>query len=313
MWEEYENRFAAIKAECPSVVVRPLKHEKAKAGTTWRDRWGCLWKYNIDYLEGQVVKHPLKNWQDFAQFSAPEVETEQNWEEVKADTFQAKKKGEAAFGWVEHGFFYLKLTYLQGFENLMLDIAEGNAALDELIGLLTNYWMEVTRRWIDLDVDCISFGDDLGLQNSLPVSPSAWRTYIKPAYKKIFSLCRNNNVEVYLHTDGYILDIIPDLIQCGVTILNPQDLVNGLENLKKLTKGKIAIDLDIDRQKIIVFGTPDEIDSHIRTCITTLGSPTGGLSLVYGAYPGTPVQNIEAVIRAMEKYRTLWVKDKPKI
>ncbi len=58
-----------------------------------------------------------------------------------------------------------------------------------------------------------------------------------------------------------------------------------------------------------MLGTPAEVDAHIRNCIGTLGSADGGLSLVYGAYPGTPVENIEAVVRAMEAYHDMWVKD----
>ena len=119
-------------------------------------------------------------------------------------------------------------------------------------------------------------------------------------------LARDRGVPVHLHTDGYIVDIIPDLIEIGVTDLNPQDLVNGLDNLERLAKGKVHISLDIDRQRITVFGTPEQIDVHIKTCIETLGSPTGGLSLVWGVYPGTPIENIEATVRAMEKYHDLW-------
>jgi uroporphyrinogen decarboxylase len=58
---------------------------------------------------------------------------------------------------------------------------------------------------------------------------------------------------------------------------------------------------------VTVFGTPEEIDAHIKSCIGTLGSPEGGLSLVWGVYPGTPIENIEAGVRAMERYRGMWV------
>ena len=120
-------------------------------------------------------------------------------------------------------------------------------------------------------------------------------------------MARNRGATVFLHTDGYIVPIISDLIETGVTTLNPQDLVNGLETLERLAKGKIHINLDIDRQKITVYGTPDEVREHIRTCILTLGSPEGGLSLRWGVYPPTPIENIEAAVRTMQEYRTYWV------
>ena len=220
-----------------------------------------------------------------------------------------EREGKLKSGFVEHGFLYLRLTYLRGFENFMVDVGEKRRELKELIRMVANYWCEVVKRWIDLGVEIIYFGDDLGHQNSLPISPSSWRELIKPPYKRIFSLCRENGVEVYLHTDGYIVDIIPDLIECGVSILNPKDLVNGLDNLRRLAKGKVCIDLDIDRQKITAFGDPDEIDLHILKCVKTLGSPTGGLMLIYGAYQGTPKENIAQVIISMERYHDWWVKN----
>ena len=48
--------------------------------------------------------------------------------------------------------------------------------------------------------------------------------------------------------------------------------------------GKICVDLDIDRQNI------------------TVGSKDGGFMMIYGWYPGTPIENAEAVMDAMEKY-----------
>ncbi|MCD6285205.1 MAG: hypothetical protein J7M39_04740, partial [Anaerolineae bacterium] len=50
------------------------------------------------------------------------------------------------------------------------------------------------------------------------------------------------------------------------------------------------------------FGTPEQIDRHIADCVRSLGSPDGGLMLIFGAYPGTPPENVGAVIRAMQKY-----------
>lgn len=308
VWKKYEDKMEEIKKQFPGINIVLHKQEEWKAGTTKKDKWGCLWFYAIDYLEGQVIEHPLENQENFKDYRAPDPGEYTDWKKFEEEIKITREKGELAEGGVEHGFLFLKLTYLRGFENLMIDIAERNPLLYHLIEIITDYWMDVVKRYINTGVDLIYFGDDLGLQKSLPISPSAWREFIKPSYKKIFSYCRENNVAVYLHTDGYILDIIPDLIECGVSVLNPQDLVNGIDNLERIAKGKVALDLDIDRQRLTVYGKTEEIDTHIFNCIKKLGSPEGGLSLVWGVYPGTPVENIEAVIAAMEKYRLYWKK-----
>ncbi|MBN1444993.1 MAG: hypothetical protein JW957_02660 [Candidatus Omnitrophica bacterium] len=309
VWKQFETQMEKLTKQFPGISVSISKDETRKAGSTRMDKWGCLWSYAQDYLEGQVVEHPLKDWNNFKSYTPPAPEDYTDWKKVESDIREAKRKGKLTSGGAEHGFLFLKLADLRGFENSMVDIAEKNPRIVKLIDMITDYWMEVIKRYIAIGVDMIGFGDDLGLQKSLPISPPAWREFIKPPYKKIFSYCRANNVHVGLHTDGYILDIIPDLIECGVSVLNPQDVVNGIDNLERLAKGKVAINLDIDRQGLTVFGKKREIEGHILNCVKTLGSPEGGLSLIWGVYPGTPIENIEVVISSMDKYRLYWKKN----
>ncbi|HUW55925.1 MAG TPA: hypothetical protein VMZ92_04770, partial [Planctomycetota bacterium] len=103
---------------------------------------------------------------------------------------------------------------------------------------------------------------------------------------------------------GYVMDIIDRVIDCGVTIVNLQDLVNGIDAMARELKGRVCIDLDVDRQKVTRFGTPRQVDRLIREEVETLGSKAGGLMMVHGVYPGIPLENIKATMDAMEKYAT---------
>ncbi|MCD6291261.1 MAG: hypothetical protein J7M34_12215 [Anaerolineae bacterium] len=306
IWESNRDYFATIFAKAPDVSITLDQNPAREHENESTDAWGCRWHYPGQYLDGQVVSHPLDDWSKWRTYRSPDPADYTDWDRARADAAEARRKGQLVIGHIEHGFFYLRLSYLRGFENLMLDIADNRPELHELIAVITDYWAEVVRRWIEIGVDMIVFGDDLGHQNALPMRPDRWRDLILPTYRRLFAPCREHGIEVYLHTDGYIVDIIPDLIAAGVTVLNPQDLVNGLGSLKRLAWGKTTLDLDIDRQHITVFGTPAEIREHIANCIRTLGSPRGGLMLIYGAYPGTPVENIGAVIQAMQEYHTWW-------
>jgi hypothetical protein len=307
VWDRDRDYFEALLKHTPDVLVSTAQDTARATDHKERDAWGCLWHYPGSYLDGQVIHHPLDDWDKLQEFKVPDPADFIDWENARGDVEQARLEGKLTQGFVEHGFLYLRLTYLRGFENFMLDVAEERSELFELRDAVANYWDEVVQRWLDIGVDLIQFADDLGHQASLPIHPDSWRKLILPAYEKTFTRCRNKGVEVFLHTDGYIVDIIPDLIKAGVTALNPQDLVNGLDNLKRLAWGKVGIVLDVDRQKITAFGTPEEIEDHIAACIRILGSHQGGLMLVYGAYPGTPVKNVGAVIRAMQKYHNYWV------
>ena len=85
-------------------------------------------------------------------------------------------------------------------------------------------------------------------------------------------------------------------------ILNLQDLVNGLDWIQANLKGKVCIDLDIDRQKITPYGTPEDIDRLIRKEVEMIGSREGGMMMIYGLYPGVPLENVKALMDAMTTY-----------
>ncbi|MBC8456737.1 MAG: hypothetical protein H8D67_01920 [Deltaproteobacteria bacterium] len=308
VWKEFGERLNWLENFSPHVSVGIARETIRPAGSEATDIWGCHWTYPLESHDGQCVRHPIASLSDFQNYQPPEPDKHTNWEQAKKNIENTRSEGKVARGGTDHGFIFLRLTYLRGFENFMLDIAEERPELEKLIDIVEGYWFEVVKRWVELGVDVIGFGDDLGLQNALPISPAAWRRYIKPSYQRIFSYCRSNGVHVSLHSDGYIVDIIPDLIECGVSILNPQDFVNGLDNLARLAKGKVFIHLDIDRQKIAAFGEPENIDAHILNCFRTLGSPNGGLSSIWYVFPPARLENIEAGTRAMDKYATYWNK-----
>jgi len=67
-----------------------------------------------------------------------------------------------------------------------------------------------------------------------------------------------------------------------------------------------SIDLDIDRQRITRFGTPAEIDALIRKEVKKLGSAQGGLMMVFGLYPGTPLENVKALMDVMKRSATYY-------
>ncbi|MBD3181555.1 hypothetical protein GF312_04630 [Candidatus Poribacteria bacterium] len=306
VWQEYGDQLDKLNDFSPYVSVGMSRSSIHQAGSEATDIWGCKWIYPIESHDGLCEGHPIGSWSDLKDYQPPDPDKHTDWKKAEENFKKLKAEGRVCHGGTDHGFIFLRLTYLRGFQNMMMDMADHKPELDELISIVENYWFQVIKRWVDIGADVVGFGDDLGLQTSLPVSPTTWRRYIKPSYNRIFSYCRQNDVHVSLHSDGYILDIIPDLIECGVSQINPQDLVNGLDNLENLAKGKLYIHLDIDRQQLMVFGTPDEIDRHIHDCIKTLGSPKGGLSMIWYAFPPTKIENIEAGVKAMHEYADYW-------
>ena len=272
------------------------------------DAWDCRWENIEEGLAGQVLGHPIEDWSALDSYQPPDLlevddwGAPRDWDAVARGLDAAEEHGGLRMGGgLHHGFMFMRLYYLRGFENLMLDIGSRDSRLDTLIEMVLEANWRVVERYLELGVEYMSFGDDLGNQVNLPISPASWREYIGPCYERLYSPCRDAGAHVYMHSDGDIKEIIPDLASYGVTMVNPQIRANGLENLERICKGKIAVALDLDRQ-IFQFATPDEIDAHIREAVETLALPEGGLRVSAEVAQDVPLANIEAICVAFEKY-----------
>ena len=273
------------------------------------DCWGVVWENITRGVAGQAVVHPLQDWAALDEWKKhlPDPMRDDcfsqrpDWKDVEKWFHDAKGRGDLAWGGgLAHGFFFMYLYYLRGFENLMLDLAADDPRIHEVIAILQDYSVAVVQKYLDLGAEIMSFGEDLGMQTALPISPAMWRRVVKPVYEAAFGPCRDRAVPVYLHSDGHILEIIPDLIETGVRVLNPQIRANGLAGLQEMARGKVAINQDLDRQ-LFPFVTPSGIEDHITEVFEGLYLPEGGLMLLAEVGPEVPLENVDAICRTFEK------------
>lgn len=282
-----------------------------RAGGTFTDSYGCVWHGEVDGIIGVVEGHPLESWDSFDDFHMPNPETHKplgpvDWQAERERLQRAAEQGELRMAGTEHGFLFLRLYYLRGFENLMLDMAMDEPRLQQLIDTITDYTLFQVRRYLEYGIDVYGIAEDLGAQTASVMGPRMFARWIAPAYRTLIDPLRAAGVHVHNHSDGYVMDIIDQLLDVGMSICNIQDLVNGVDNIRDELKGRVCVDLDVDRQSIVPYGTPREIDELIEYEVRTLGSERGGLMLTCGIYPPTPPESIDAVLTAMEKYERYW-------
>jgi len=247
---------------------------------TFTDEWGCIWSNVDEGMEAIVTGHPVKAREDILTLEIPKNRD----------------------GRLPHGFMYLRLLDLRGFEEAMVDFAEECDELQILIDKVLAYNCLQIEAVLDGAPEIVNFADDLGIQNALAIGPEKWRKYLKPCFKQMYKMVRDTGRMVYMHTDGMIYEIMPDLFECGVNMINPQIRANGLDNLERVCKGKIPINLDLDRQ-LFPFATPSQLDDHVRECVETLYLPEGGLGLVVEIGYEVPLANVAALFEAVRKYR----------
>ena len=311
-WMKYREDLERIVLHHPKIFIPyekgnkdfdecPLSYRK----DYYQDNWGCLW-YNVEGgMLGQVVEHPLSDWKFLDTYKLPDPLkksdfAEWDWHEIRRTVEEQKKKGLLTSG--SGGELFTRLWYLRGFENLMLDIATDDPHLPKLIEMLTKHEVKLVSKWLEIGVDIIHFHTDIGTQNGLMISPAKFRKYIKPMFKKIFMSCRKAGTHIFLSSDGCLLEIIDDLVDCGVSVHDPQFRANTLEGICRAYKGKLCAMVDLDQQRILPFGSRAEINKHVREIVERLNSPEGGLMIYAEIQPIYPLKNIEAIFEALEEY-----------
>lgn len=248
------------------------------------DEWGCVWSNVDEGMNAIVTGHPVK---DEDSVFALQIPPNRN-------------------GMIPHGFMYLRLLDLCGFENGMTMFAEEGEAIRTLIDKVLEYNIYQFAAIIPRLGEWAGFGDDLGMQNALAIGPVKWRKYMKPCFRVLYGMLKaaKPDLLIYMHTDGCIYEIMPDLMDCGVDMINPQFRANGIDNLVRVCRKEqvIPINLDLDRQ-LFPFATRQEIFEHVEECVKSLYLPQGGLGLNLEFNYEIPLENIAATLDAVEKYR----------
>jgi uroporphyrinogen decarboxylase len=150
--------------------------------------------------------------------------------------------------------------------------------------------------------------DDLGMQDGPFMSPELYRKRVKPYHNKIYSFIKSHcDAYLVLHSDGAISPFIPDLIEMGIDALNPvQFTAKGMQTDR--LKREFGQDIcfwggGCDTQKVLPFGTPDQVRDEVKRRIDDL-APGGGFvfAAVHNITPGVPAENIAVMFETAREY-----------
>lgn len=291
--------------------VNPDYAPNQRKDEPYTDPWGCVWTTTDDGITGSVHVHPLSDWSKLSTYAPPDPEEIDgtypvDWRNLRERVRRQKENGELVVGELPHGHTFLRLQDIRGYENLIFDMVDDNPKLRDLIAMVAEFNYQVVLKWMMLGPDMMCYPEDLGMQVGPMLSPGHFREYIKPVYQKLMKPARETDCIVHMHSDGDIRTLADDLVEGGVEVINLQDLVNGIDWIADRFAGRTCIEVDIDRQAITARGTPEQIDALIREEIEKLGGKAGGLMMIYGLYPGVPLENAAALMNAMERYATYY-------
>jgi len=292
LFEKYPQDFASA-----SGAARTLEWGPSWSKGTYTDEWGVTWRNLQNGVIGQPIGHPLDDWQKLADYQLPDLliyisETQKS----------INKADHSKYVLLDGGSIWHRLHYLRGFKETLLDIVTGRKELFLLIDRLVEYNLEWLKSMLEMDVDGVMFGDDWGTQQRLMIKIEQWRRIFKPVYKKMFDEVRKKGKHVFFHSDGYVIDILPDFIEMGLDVANIQVSLMGIQTIGERFGGKLCIAADVDRQHVLPFGTPRQVRDLVKDIIQGFKGLNGGLILYGEIGPDVSVENAESMLETLWKY-----------
>ena len=199
--------------------------------------------------------------------------------------------------------------YVRGIDQILLDVALAPEIAETIFEKIAAFYQEYARRTFeaaDGGIDVFMMGDDFGTQKGLFMSPEMWRRFLRPGFEAFVALGRKYGCKVAHHSCGSIRPIIPELIECGLDVLNPvqPDVANmDRRELKRSFGDRLSFHGSISIQKTLPFGTPEDVRDEVRERVQTL-APGGGFVFctAHNIQADTPTENIVALFEGYREF-----------
>lgn len=267
---------------------------------TYIDEWGAVFTNIHKGIIGEV-KNPVINeddWSDWKQnVHIPEELLTFDINEInesykKSDKFMFANCCPRPFE---------QMQFLRGTVNLYMDLMDPPKGMLEFMETMHDFYCCLMTKWAQTDVDALNMMDDWGSQQSLLISPELWKKFYRPMYKDYIDIAHKHGKKIFMHSDGYILSIIPELIDLGLDAVNSQIFCMGVDKLKEF-KGKITFWGEIDRQHLIPEGTPEQIEEAVKSVYNALWQDGGCIAQCeFG--PGANADNVYKIYEAWNSIR----------
>ncbi|MBX7256409.1 MAG: methyltransferase [Candidatus Hydrogenedentes bacterium] len=265
---------------------------------TYTDEWGCEWTVGEVGVSGEVKNPPLADWSALDGYTPP-------WELLEGvDLAATNAYCQSTDKFMRAGTHvrpFERMQFLRGTENMLADVLMQTDEFFRLRNMIHDFNIRELEMWANTKVDAVSFMDDWGAQSNLLIDPDLWRELFKPLYREYCEIIKSSGKYVFMHSDGHIRAIIPDLIEIGVDAINSQLFCMDIEELGKTFKGKITFWGEICRQRIMPFGTSDDVRNAVRRVRRALDDGQGGVIAQCEWGVNDPFENIAAVFEAWEK------------
>jgi uroporphyrinogen decarboxylase len=285
------------------------------------DEWG-IGRTRIERPSGghyyEMVKFPLAGatLEDIEAFNWPDPHDPGRIAGLRDRLLDIRENTDKAIMFKSANAIWEQSWWLYGMEAWMLDIMLNPDVVLAIMDKVTDIacqMMEIGLEEVGDLVDIVRLsGEDLGMQLAPLISPPMFEELVRPRFERLWNVARrkiaekNPQAKLMLHSCGNVRPFIPSWMEMGLDVLNPiQPRAAGMEpdGLKRDFGDRLSFHGGIDLQKILPFGTRDEVIAEVRRYMQAL-APGGGyiVAPAHNVQSDVPPENLVAIRDAIAMY-----------
>jgi len=267
----------------------------------------AIWTPFKKWKNGKLVivgDRSIKTRQDFKQLEMPNEADIENKLQYVREYKEAVKGTRIGVTVLFGAFTQTAYEFLFKMHDFMLLIYDDRDFVEEILEISAEYWVKFVKAAIKEGVDIMYLADDIAYNSGLLIRPEIFKPMWLPKVKRIFEPILNAGLPILFHSDGKLDEIMDDLIDAGITCLNPMDPYGiDYRKYKKRYGSRVGLCGNIDIEYPLVRGTPDEVERDVKEHMDVLkpgGRYVCGSSHSIVNY--IPHENFIAMINAIHKY-----------
>lgn len=267
--------------------------------THYTDAFGVIWTEAVRGELG-VVLDPILKEPSLAGYEFPATRVEGMFDDMPQQIAEYPDR----FSTWGIGFSLFERAWsLRTIPNFLMDMVEHPDFAHDLLDHICEFNLGLIEQACQHPIDCVRFGDDWGQQSGLIMGPNYWRQFIKPRFARMVAKANSYGKATFLHSDGDLTEIIPDLIEIGLTILNPvQPDVMDIYEMKRLYGADIVFWGGVSVQHLLPDSTPEELKAELGKLMREVGAGGGFvMSPTHSMGSDIPLENLIVMVEAFTK------------
>ena len=203
---------------------------------TFRDEWGCIQKDHKDHSSTpQFLDFPVKSQEMWENEYKPLLKMD-NKRKAKLESdvniqLVGEKRSKGKFI-VVGGLLNFEAAWRKvGMENLLMLMPSEPDYVTDIFETDTRLILEMLKEIVDagIEIDGLFWAEDMAYKDRLLFSPAYYRTFLKDLHKEFIDFAHDQNWKVIMHSDGYLNDLLPDLIDIGLDCIEPLEVKAGMD------------------------------------------------------------------------------------